>query len=154
MADKRKTMGLSACKRGLWGKKTKKNNATMPHEPRLHALGPIVSLRVRHSWIWRIGRAKRKRLFSMQKVFMWSLNALLIPKWRCCLMKPLILSAVRNDERMLRSKIFVCKCQGAPRDSTYNKFPGFARRVLPAGIDSHIWVWTQYFLGKFCSFEY
>ena len=25
-----------------------KGNATMPHKPRLHALGPIVSLRVRH----------------------------------------------------------------------------------------------------------
>ena len=51
MADTRKTKGPSACKRGLWGKKTKENNATMPHKPRLHALGPIVSLRVRHLWI-------------------------------------------------------------------------------------------------------
>ena len=48
MADKRKTMGLIACKRGLRGKKTKENNATIPHKPRLHALGPIVSLCVRH----------------------------------------------------------------------------------------------------------
>ena len=48
MADKRKTMGPSACERGLWGKKTKENNATMPHKPRFHALGPIVSLRVRY----------------------------------------------------------------------------------------------------------
>ena len=54
MADKRKTMGLSACKRGLWSKETKENNAAMPHKPRLHALGPIVSLCVRHLWIWRI----------------------------------------------------------------------------------------------------
>ena len=41
MADKRKTMGLSPCKWGLWGKKTKESNATMPHKPRLHALGPL-----------------------------------------------------------------------------------------------------------------
>ena len=54
MRDKRKTMGPSAYKRGLWGKKTKENNAIMLHKPRLHVLGPIVSLRVRHLWIWRI----------------------------------------------------------------------------------------------------
>ena len=54
MADKRKTVGPSACKQGLWGKKTKENNATMPLKPRLHALGPIVSLHVRHLWIWRM----------------------------------------------------------------------------------------------------
>ena len=32
----------------LMRQENKGNNATMPHKPRLHALGPIVSLRVRH----------------------------------------------------------------------------------------------------------
>ena len=42
MADTCKTMRPSACKRGLWGKNTEENNVTMPHKPRLYALGPIV----------------------------------------------------------------------------------------------------------------
>ena len=42
---------------------------------------------------------------------LWSINALLIPKWPC--LKLLTLSVVGNEDRMLRNKIFaVCKFPG------------------------------------------
>ena len=73
-------------------------------------------------------------------------------------LKPLTLSAVGNDDRMLRNKIFdifvssfvVCKCPGdrdtincqmsGPRDSPCIKCPGWDR-MLAAGIDWHIRLW-------------
>ena len=78
---------------------------------------------------------------------LWSINAFLISKRQC--LKPLTLSAVRNNDSMLRSKFFVvCKCPGdktlftakcpTPRDSTCIRCLGLARGMLSAGIDSHI----------------
>ena len=42
MADTQKTMGPSACKRGLWGIVTLFSSVFLPHKPRLQALGLIV----------------------------------------------------------------------------------------------------------------
>ena len=60
-------------------------------------------------------------------------------------LKPLTLTAVGNEGKMLRIKFFVVsKClQEEPntincRDSPFIKCPGFARRMLTAGIDSHV----------------
>ena len=65
-------------------------------------------------------------------------------------LKSLTLSAVGIDDRMLRNKfVVVCKCpegrdtincqMPGPRDSSWNKCPGFARGgMLAVGIDSHI----------------
>ena len=80
-----------------------------------------------------------------------------IPKWRC--LKPLTLSAVGNDDRMLRSKFFVvCSCRGGgrntincqipgPRDSSCIKCPGFARG------DARGWNWLAHKFGNFFSLD-
>ena len=69
-------------------------------------------------------------------------------------LKPLTLSAVGDDDGMLRNNFFiVCKrpvgrdtinCQmPGPRDSSCNRCPVFAPGDLAAGIDSHITVKMQ-----------
>ena len=64
-------------------------------------------------------------------------------------LKPLTLSAVRNDDRMLRNKfVVVCKCSGdrdtincqCPVPGTYRETNawGLPGGMLAVGIDSHI----------------